>query len=373
MNNRTPAQVLPPGEFIKEEMEARGWTQEELAAVMGRPRRMVGDLLAGDKILTPETACDLGAAFGTGPEVWMNLETAFRLSLVKRESNEVSRRARLYSLAPVKDMIKRQWIKKTADVTALEQELKAFFAVESLNSAPQLLMAAKKSATYQATTPEQLAWAFRVRNLAQAVRAAPFAPAGFGEMMRKLHRLVGHEADVRRVPALLAEGGVRLVLVEHLPRSYMDGAAMWIDKQSPVVGISTRYDRIDNFWFTLCHELAHVQRGDSSVDEWLVGEGAIPTEEKPECEQQADRDAAEFLVPEAEISDFILRIRPLYYREKVIQFANRIRVHPGVIVGQLQRRKELTYAQLREFLAKVRDTLKPNVLTDGWGFAPLAE
>jgi HTH-type transcriptional regulator/antitoxin HigA len=303
----------------------------------------------------------------------MNLESAYRLSLVKRKDEEVGKRAKLYSLAPVKDMIKRQWIRKPAGVSELEQELKGFFGAQSLDTTPQLPMAAKKSATYQATTPEQLAWAFRVWHLAKAVRAAPFTPAVFEGMMRKLSRLIGHEADVRRVPALLAEGGVRLVLVEHLPRSYMDGVATWIDEKSPVVGISTRYDRIDNFWFTLCHELAHIRRGDSSVDERLVGEGAIPTEEKPESEQQADREAADFLVSEKEMADFILRIRPLYYREKIVQFANRIHVHPGIIVGQLQRRKELTYAQLREFLVKVRDTLKPNVLNDGWGFAPLAK
>ncbi len=376
MATRTPAQVFPPGEFIKEEMEARGWTQDDLATVMGRPRKLVVELIAGDKLLTPETAWDLGAAFGTGPEVWMNLESAYRLSLVQRNDEEVGRRARLYSLAPVKDMVKRQWIRKTADVARLEQELKDFFGVESLDTPLQISMAARKSATYEANSPEQLAWAARVRNLAKAVAASQFTPAGFEGMMRRLSRFVAHEGDIRRVPALLASGGVRLVLVEHLPRSYIDGVALWLDERcerSPVIGISTRYDRIDNFWFTLCHELAHIRHGDTSVDERLTGEGCVPTEQKPEAEQVADREAAAFLVPEKELEDFILRIRPLYYRDKIVQFANRIRVHPGIIVGQLQRRRELTYGQLREFLVKVRDSLKPNVLSDGWGFAPLAK
>lgn len=373
MSIRTPAQVLPPGEFIKEEMEARGWTQEELATVMGRPRRLIGELLSGDKNLTPETACDLGEAFGTGPEVWMNLEATYRLSLVKRKDEEVSRRSKLYSLAPVKDMVKRQWINNAPDAATLEVELKSFFCLDSIDSTPQLSMVAKKSATYDATTPEQLAWAFRVKNLAKAVAAAPFSDDVFEAMMGKLRRLAAHDADVRRVPALLAQGGVRLILIEHLPRSQMDGAAMWLDDRSPVIGISTRFDRIDNFWFTLCHELSHIRHRHTSVDERLVGEGSTPTDEKPESEQLADREAADFLVSDAELQDFILRIRPLYYREKIIQFANRIRIHPGIIVGQLQRRKELSYAQLREFLVKIRDTLKDSVLTDGWGFAPSAK
>ena len=95
MTIRTPAEVFSPGEFIREEMEARGWTQEELATMMGWPRKLIGELLSGDKMLTLETAYDLRAVFGTGPEVWMNLESAYRLSLVVRKDEEVGHRAKL--------------------------------------------------------------------------------------------------------------------------------------------------------------------------------------------------------------------------------------------------------------------------------------
>ena len=57
----TPAQIFPPGEFIQEELESRGWTQEELAEIMGRPRRLVNELVAGKKAITPETARDFGS------------------------------------------------------------------------------------------------------------------------------------------------------------------------------------------------------------------------------------------------------------------------------------------------------------------------
>ena len=90
MNTRRVAEVFPPGEFIQEEMEARGWTQEELASIMGRPRRLVNELISGARGITAATAHDLGEAFGTGPEVWMNLESTYRLSLTRRDGNDVS-------------------------------------------------------------------------------------------------------------------------------------------------------------------------------------------------------------------------------------------------------------------------------------------
>src|SRR5438067_1607637 len=110
MAQRTPAEVFPPGEFIGEELEARGWTQVELAEVLGRPARLISELLAGKRAITPETAKGLGAAFGTGPEFWMNLERDYRLAHAVHDDAAVARRAKLYAKAPVKEMAKRGWI-----------------------------------------------------------------------------------------------------------------------------------------------------------------------------------------------------------------------------------------------------------------------
>lgn len=370
MNTRIPAQVLPPGDFVREEMEIRGWTQEELAEVMGRPRRLVNELISGKKELTPETAQDLGEAFGTGPEVWMNLESAYRLSLVRRDTEEIARRAKLYTYAPVKDMIKRQWIDGGNGIDALECELKTFFDVPSLDEKPQLPFAARKSATYDGITAEQFAWTARVKNLGKAAHAVQFEQQAFEDGMTKLRQLIANEADVSRVPQLLAGIGVRLVVVEPLPRSRMDGVTLWLNETAPVVGLSIRLDRIDHFWYTLCHELSHVRHGDAAIDEGLVGEGRLPTAQKPACEQRADREASEFLISGKDIESFILRMGPLDYRTKIVQFANRIRVHPGIIVGQLQWRGEIKFSQHRDTLVKVRNLLTKSALTDGWGCAP---
>ncbi len=77
MVERVAAEVFPPGEFIKEELEARGWTQTDLAEILGRPFQLVNEILAGKRAISPETAQGLGEAFGTGAQVWMNLENTY--------------------------------------------------------------------------------------------------------------------------------------------------------------------------------------------------------------------------------------------------------------------------------------------------------
>ena len=68
-----PAEVFPPGEFIREELEERGWTQEDFAAILGRSPRLVNEVIMGKRGITPETANGLSAAFGTSAQFWMNL------------------------------------------------------------------------------------------------------------------------------------------------------------------------------------------------------------------------------------------------------------------------------------------------------------
>jgi HTH-type transcriptional regulator/antitoxin HigA len=79
----TFAEVFPPGEFLREELEARNWSQTELAEIIGRPVRLINEIIAGKKAITPETAIQLGESLGTGPEVWMNLESQYQLSKVR--------------------------------------------------------------------------------------------------------------------------------------------------------------------------------------------------------------------------------------------------------------------------------------------------
>ena len=74
-----PAEVFPPGDFLREELEARGWSQVEFAEILGRPLKLVNEIIVGKKRITPETAKELGAALGTSAELWLNLEVAYRL------------------------------------------------------------------------------------------------------------------------------------------------------------------------------------------------------------------------------------------------------------------------------------------------------
>lgn len=360
--------VRPPGEYIREALTERGWTQDDLARVIGRPLPTVNEIIQGKRSIMPEMAVALGLAFGTSPDVWMQRESAWRLSQVRVDGSDVQRRARLYDLAPIKDLVRRGWIRATDDPEELEGEVLRFFGIKSLDEKPSLSVLPRKSDSDAELTPAQLAWCFRARALASEQVVAPFDPARFDECLAKLRPLAAFVTEARKVPSVLAKFGIRFVIVEPLPGARIDGAAFWVGPDRPAIAMSIRFDRIDAFWFTLCHELSHIRHADPlSIDTALVGEDAEPTIAKVSFERRADDEAATTLIPADKITSFIHRVAPLYSKERIIQFAHRIKIHPGIIVGQLQHRGEIGFHANREMLAKVREKVVPEAIVDGWG------
>src|SRR5262245_39928137 len=127
----TQAHVFPPGEILREELEERGWSQTDLAEILGRPAKLVNEIVAGKRAITPETARGLAEALGTSAELWMNLESQYQLHRAPRSDDAISRRAKLFEVAPIKEMQRRRWIAETKDVAALEESLCEFFDVEN--------------------------------------------------------------------------------------------------------------------------------------------------------------------------------------------------------------------------------------------------
>ena len=373
MERKPPAEVFPPGDFLKEELESRGWTQIDLADILGRPNRLVSEIINGRRSISPETAIGLGDAFGTSAEYWLNLESAYQLAKARRPDHNVSQRAKIYGKAPIKDMVRRNWIEESPNISVLERNVLDFFEIQSLEDEPQFFAhAASKSTPYESVTPTQLAWLFRVKHLAKRLPVKEYDPSHFGDLVDELRNLWSTPEEARHVPRILAERGIRFLIVEALPGSKIDGVCFWFDSTAPVIALSLRYDRLDNFWHTLMHELGHVKNLDglsnslASLDIDLFG-SSEDADEKPPHETHANQFAVQALIPQEELDDFIIRLGPMFPKNRILGFAALMDVHPGIVLGQLQHRQEVSYARNRDLLVKVRDIITSSALTDGFG------
>lgn len=366
MNTRVPAEVFPPGEFLKDELDARNWTQVEFAEIIGKDTRSIYEIVNGKRSITPETAVMFAEAFGTSAQMWLNLESQFQLSRVPPSSDAISRKAQLHGRFPVREMVKRGWISATKDIDVLERGVLAFFGLSSIDENAQFAHSAKKT-SYDGTSAHQLAWLIRSRAIAQTLVVETYSAAKLRASLEQLHALTTAPEEVRHVPRVLAACGVRLVFVEALPGSKIDGACFWLEGKRPVVAMSLRHDRIDNFWFVLRHELEHVLDGHGKSDVCIDDDmDSGESSNLPEEERVANAAAVEFCVPKKQMDDFVARVSPFFSDQKVTLFARRINVHPGLVVGQLQRRLN-RYDLFKKHLAKIRAIALSAGAADGWG------
>lgn len=367
MTDLAPAEAFPPGEFLRDELEERGWTQEEFARIIGRPPRLISEVIGGKRGITPETAIRFSAALGTSAQFWMNLETSYRLfelSQAEPAPPRINREARLRETFPVRELTKRGWVEDSEDVNVLESRVLRFYGVESIDEDRLFAHAARRTSELPAI---QEAWLYRVKQVAECVVAPAYSATKLRASLPVLHSMMTEPEEARNVPKLLAECGVRFVVVEPMPSSRIDGVCFWLDG-SPVVGLSLRIDRIDNFWFVLRHEIEHVLQGDGKVQPILDSDlcnGDVKSD-ADEVEIRADSEAAEFCVPKSELESFVARVGAAVPEDSVVLFARRIGVHPGIVVGQLQWRLQ-RFNFLRKHLEKVRHVVIASAMTDGYG------
>ncbi|WP_339631023.1 HigA family addiction module antitoxin [uncultured Sneathiella sp.] len=369
-------EVPHPGEFIRDELESRGWAQRDLAYILGVKEQAINPIMSGKRGISPDMAQSLSKAFGISAEYFLNLQKAYELSTARAADPAIERRAKLQSVFPIREMIKRNWFEETQDVSLLEAQVMRFFQTNSLDQVPCLAHNAKKGGDYSETTPLQWAWLYRVNQIAAEVVVPAYSEAKLENALRELERFLVEPEEIRHVPRVLSDAGIRFVVVETLPNANIDGVCFWLDKKSPVIGMTCRQDRIDNFWFVLRHEIEHLLNKDGQEDQLsseIVDVDIDPEAAGlPQSEILANQAASQFCADQGTLDSFILRKYPYMSERDTLGLARRLQRHPGIVVGQLQYKmerqyKENRYKWLAKHKVKIRHFLNGNVIMDGWG------
>lgn len=370
MDDLIPAVAFPPGDYLLEILNDRGWSQIDFAEITGRAPKTVNEIIKGKSSITPSTAKEIAAATDTNPLFWLNLETAYRLHHARDEpSPRIARHARLRSKYPVRDMVLRQWIESSSDPVVLENQIKGFFDINDIDEEPRLMYAARKTGYPEDVNGAQRAWLFRVKQLAMTMTLPKYSEKSLRAAIPQLRELLSSPSGISRVPKILNDCGVRFVVVEHVPSSKVDGVCFWLGKNadSPVIGMSLRLDRIDNFWFVLRHEIEHVLNRDGREVAMIDSNtGEVTTTSVSPEELRANAAAANFCVPAGEMADFVMRHGRIVSEQHILNFASRMGVHPGLVAGQVQRRSA-NYRRFRRFLISVRPIIAAVAMTDGYG------
>lgn len=370
-------QVDHPGTFIEEELDARNWAQADLAYILGMDVSQLNKLIKGSTSITPDTAVALGDAFDMPPDFFMNLQKMYDLQKARSADPGVKTRASWLSKFPVREMIKRRWLEES-EADLLDLQMMRFFDVNRVEDIPlvgcEAVAHAAKKTGYDEITGTQMVWLHRVRKIAARADAPAYNREGLIDALPDVRAHMLDADDFGEIPSLLLRCGVRVVFVEPLPGSKIDGVCTWLGDQ-PVIGLSLRLNRPDNLCFVLRHEIEHVIQEDGKATAYTHVDVFDPDRDAsnlPDEERHADAVAAEFLVPQDKLASFMLRKGKWISETDVLAFAARHNIHPAVVIGQIQHRRrndgdERAFAFLRRYLTKIHEHFMPWPLRDGWG------
>lgn len=263
---------------------------------------------------------------------------------------------------PFSVMKKRGWFdSKTTKATRLSIEEKRAALVQFLDSCPVPSGAALHRKTDSFVSNEReaglLAWQSRVLSRALAVchqypRFQPFS----SDVVNRLAKLSSKQEGLRELIDILGKHGVILIFEPHLPKTKIDGAALSLDGRWAVIGMSVRFDRIDNFWFVVLHEIGHLMR------HWpyVKMSGIIDEDAGHEAVELIEREADEF-AENAILASSVWKNSIVRYSqdpEQIKVFAAKHSLHPALVAGRI--RRERSYTEFSDLVngSRVRSQLK---------------
>ena len=341
-----PDWVLAPGESVLDLAEERGWTQGELAQRLGYSEKHISQLINGKVPITVDAAQRLERVLGSSMDFWLKLEANYQQHKARLEATE--RHACWISWLdelPVKELMSSGAIAKARidakNKPSIVESCLRFFGVAS----PEewrghyggMQVAFRRSRDEQSDVGAISAWLRLGEQVAEKLDGPKYDKARFENALSEIRGLTctAPEFFEPRMRELLRDAGVLLALVPAIPRAHVSGVARWLNPTRPLIQLSLYGKTNDKFWFTFFHEAAHILlHADSKEAKKSIFLDDPNANHSPDPrEQEANQWAGNVLIPQ----EYSHALGTLRTKEAVRAFATSIGIHPGIVVGRLQR------------------------------------
>lgn len=331
-----PDYEVAPGEILAEYLDTVGMSQRDLALRTGLTPKTINEIVNAKAPVTAATAIKLERVFGRPAHFWQNLESLYQEGRARAaERDRLQAGLDWLKRVPVAALVKRGWLPEFEDPMAQLDAVLRFFGINAVEQWRAMWdgqqVAYRQSARFAAHPEAVSAWLRQGERLAQGIRCAPYDKTGFQAALLHIRSLTREPPEVfqPQLEALCAAVGVAVVFVPELPRTGVSGATRWLSADKALIQLSLRYKTDDQLWFTFFHEAGHVLlHGKKAV--FIEGNGLDDGKEA-----EANRHAADFLVPPPKLRALLAGGRPALARVK--SFAAEIGVAPGIVVGRLQK------------------------------------
>jgi HTH-type transcriptional regulator / antitoxin HigA len=329
--------AIPPGETLRELLGEQSLTQRELARRTGLSPKHVNRLLQGLVPLSADVAQRLERVTGTPARIWNRLEANYQSDMQRlRDRRDLAAAGPWLAEQPVRALVQRGVLpEEPSDKVSRVEQMLNFFGVASVDAWDEvykgLACSFRQSKAYEAKAGSVAAWLRLGEIAARDVHCQPFDAAGLRAALPRLRALTCEPPEVfsSQMRHICASNGVAVLFVEEIAGARTSGVTRWLTPSKALVQLSLRYRTDDHLWFTFFHELAHVLL-DAKKDVIIEKDGGVDDDDPREA--GADRFSRDLLITPEEAA----ALDRLGDSQAVREFAAKIGIAPGIVVGRLQ-------------------------------------
>jgi HTH-type transcriptional regulator/antitoxin HigA len=332
-----PDYIIPPGETLKETLEAKGMSQTDLAVRTGMADKTVSQIINGLASISYEIAEKLEMATGVPASFWNRRELSYQEALTRAEEKQkLEAEIGWLKEIPVRELVDREFIEHKTDKACLVREVLKFFGVSSVeawrNTWGRPAVQFRGKTALDRHPGFVAAWLRMGEIQAEQIQTEAFDAGEFKRALLEARGLTREDASVWSVniPKSCAAAGVAVVFTKEIPSASVSGATRWLTKDKALLQLSLKYKTDDQLWFTFFHEAGHIL---------LHGKKQMFVEFGINDETEEEREANEFsrnwLIPR----DIAHLLPQLKTKASINRFAEEYGIAPGIVVGRMEHDK----------------------------------
>lgn len=346
INQHNTKDALPkPGDQLLMELNERGLTQKDLADAIDKPTPLISEIIRGNRRFSAEMSALIGAALEMAPDYWLNLQGQYEISLVEHEDKYNLRIQSIKDWNRLKETLNVGYLKKKFDLSNDTSEcvnkIFRYFGVATIDEFDQKAEKVcdayfRKSEKNQTDATNLLTWSMIAKHDSEELNGSisRFDKSKEKQLIEELNRVFLQNTDtLNKTSVILGKYGIKFLKEEKITKVPVDGYSFWIG-DNPTIVMTIRFDRIDNFAFTLMHEVGHIfkhlspSKLNDSIDIYIKDNVEI-------VEKEANDYATKSLIGTAPIEHLFAQCKNPYTAEKrILEFARTYHIHYSIVAGQ---------------------------------------
>lgn len=338
------SKVIHPGVVLSEKLAEINISQREMASMLGIPHSHLNDILNGKKNINPSIAMSLEAAKLGNAIFWLTLQMNYQLEQLKTNSEVIQKTRSIEDWNSYMEYIPVRYFKNQGvlsdDIAQNISIINSLYNVNSFDTLKKRVLEFdpiryRKSSAFKEELRNILGWEVLAAAKAKELRIKGiFDPASKDSLVSELNSIFKKNIKtLDNTTKVLSKYGIRFITLDRPTQTPVDGKTFKID-DSPAICLTLKYKRLDNFAYTLMHELGHVFLHLANGDKYKHGFYAEDKSINPIKEEaEADQFAAINLIPENEWDKF--NYHSDFSDESIIRFSKKINVHPAIIRGRV--------------------------------------